>query len=59
MSFIPTISLPSNALSFAFKRRFGPSDKLRLVISSILLCNFYSFVLVTSVEFMIHLLSES
>ncbi|XP_062090149.1 outer envelope pore protein 37, chloroplastic [Humulus lupulus] len=28
MSFIPAISLPSNALSFAFKRRFGPSDKL-------------------------------
>ncbi|KAK9947265.1 hypothetical protein M0R45_002899 [Rubus argutus] len=28
MSFIPTVSLPSNALSFAFKRRFGPSDKL-------------------------------
>lgn len=30
MSFIPSISLPSNALSFAFKRRFSPSDKLRL-----------------------------
>lgn len=29
MSFIPSISLPSNALSFAFKRQFGPSDKLR------------------------------
>lgn len=28
LSFIPSISLPSNALSFAFKRRFGPSDKL-------------------------------
>ncbi|XP_059448793.1 outer envelope pore protein 37, chloroplastic [Corylus avellana] len=28
MSFIPSISLPSNAFSFAFKRRFGPSDKL-------------------------------
>ncbi|GFY81266.1 chloroplast outer envelope protein 37 [Actinidia rufa] len=28
MAFIPSISLPSNALSFAFKRRFGPSDKL-------------------------------
>ncbi|KAI5670059.1 hypothetical protein M9H77_19912 [Catharanthus roseus] len=28
MSFIPSISLPSNELSFAFKRRFGPSDKL-------------------------------
>ncbi|XP_023529303.1 outer envelope pore protein 37, chloroplastic [Cucurbita pepo subsp. pepo] len=28
LSFIPKISLPSNALSFAFKRRFGPSDKL-------------------------------
>ncbi|OUZ99291.1 hypothetical protein BVC80_717g10 [Macleaya cordata] len=28
VSFIPRISLPSNALSFAFKRRFGPSDKL-------------------------------
>ncbi|GAB4858954.1 Outer envelope pore protein 37, chloroplastic, variant 2 [Ancistrocladus abbreviatus] len=28
MSFIPSISLPSNALSFAFKRQFGPSDKL-------------------------------
>ncbi|THG12744.1 hypothetical protein TEA_006692 [Camellia sinensis var. sinensis] len=29
MAFIPNLSLPSNALSFAFKRRFGPSDKLR------------------------------
>ncbi|KAG2309602.1 hypothetical protein Bca52824_029350 [Brassica carinata] len=28
LSFIPTISLPSNAASFAFKRRFSPSDKL-------------------------------
>ncbi|KAJ8493742.1 hypothetical protein OPV22_015463 [Ensete ventricosum] len=28
MSFIPSISLPSNALSFAFKRRFSLSDKL-------------------------------
>ncbi|KAK9082575.1 hypothetical protein Scep_029046 [Stephania cephalantha] len=28
MSFIPSISLPSNVVSFAFKRRFGPSDKL-------------------------------
>ncbi|CAL5391450.1 unnamed protein product [Camellia sinensis] len=28
MAFIPNLSLPSNALSFAFKRRFGPSDKL-------------------------------
>ena len=28
MAFIPSISLPSNAMSFAFKRRFGPSDKL-------------------------------
>ncbi|KAL5577631.1 hypothetical protein UlMin_019330 [Ulmus minor] len=28
ISFIPTISLPSNALSFAFKRRFGSLDKL-------------------------------
>ncbi|XVE58314.1 hypothetical protein DITRI_Ditri04bG0160500 [Diplodiscus trichospermus] len=28
MTFIPSISLPSNALSFAFKRRFSPSDKL-------------------------------
>ncbi|KNA09627.1 hypothetical protein SOVF_151870 [Spinacia oleracea] len=28
MSFIPSISLPSNAVSLAFKRRFGPSDKL-------------------------------
>ncbi|KAK6914437.1 hypothetical protein RJ641_021758 [Dillenia turbinata] len=27
MSFIPSITLPSNALSFAFKRRFSPSDK--------------------------------
>ncbi|KAL8195944.1 hypothetical protein R6Q57_024944 [Mikania cordata] len=26
-TFIPTISLPSNALSFSFKRRFSPSDK--------------------------------
>ncbi|MFQ6632786.1 hypothetical protein Gotur_012122, partial [Gossypium turneri] len=30
LSFIPSISLPSNAVSFAFKRRFSPSDKLRL-----------------------------
>ncbi|CAK9182273.1 unnamed protein product [Ilex paraguariensis] len=28
MAFIPHISLPSNSLSFAFKRQFGPSDKL-------------------------------
>ncbi|XP_043706979.1 outer envelope pore protein 37, chloroplastic [Telopea speciosissima] len=28
MSFIPSFSLPSNVASFAFKRRFGPSDKL-------------------------------
>ncbi|KAI9126720.1 hypothetical protein K1719_002316 [Acacia pycnantha] len=28
MSFIPSLSLPSNALSFAFKRRFGPPNKL-------------------------------
>ncbi|XP_022738538.1 outer envelope pore protein 37, chloroplastic-like isoform X2 [Durio zibethinus] len=28
MSFIPSILLPSNAVSFAFKRRFSPSDKL-------------------------------
>ncbi|KAH7681191.1 hypothetical protein IHE45_05G044000 [Dioscorea alata] len=28
MSFIPSITLPSNAPSFAFKRRFSPSDKL-------------------------------
>ncbi|KAG4929110.1 hypothetical protein AAZX31_17G000700 [Glycine max] len=28
ISFLPILSLPSNALSFAFKRRFGPSDKL-------------------------------
>ncbi|XP_057957085.1 outer envelope pore protein 37, chloroplastic [Malania oleifera] len=28
MSFIPSISLPSNSLSFAFKRQFSPSDKL-------------------------------
>ncbi|XLU43013.1 hypothetical protein S245_037827 [Arachis hypogaea] len=28
MSFIPTLSVPSNALSFAFKRRLTPSDKL-------------------------------
>ncbi|CAH1449128.1 unnamed protein product [Lactuca virosa] len=27
-TFIPSISLPSNALSFSFKRRFSPSDKL-------------------------------
>lgn len=32
LSFIPSISLPSNALSFAIKRRFGPSDKLRFEI---------------------------
>ena len=30
LSFIPSVSLPSNVFSFAFKRRFGPSDKLRL-----------------------------
>ncbi|KAJ6420408.1 hypothetical protein OIU84_027865 [Salix udensis] len=28
VSFIPSISLPSNALSFAFKRHFTPSNKL-------------------------------
>ncbi|KAJ1400421.1 hypothetical protein SESBI_29628 [Sesbania bispinosa] len=28
MSFHPILSLPSNALAFAFKRRLGPSDKL-------------------------------
>ncbi|PKI74994.1 hypothetical protein CRG98_004766 [Punica granatum] len=28
MSFIPSISLPSNALSFAFKRRFDSNNKL-------------------------------
>lgn len=28
MSFIPSISLPSNAVSVAFKRRFSPKDKL-------------------------------
>ncbi|KAF6162344.1 hypothetical protein GIB67_008473 [Kingdonia uniflora] len=28
LAFIPSISLPSNAMSFAFKRRFSPSDKL-------------------------------
>ncbi|KAH1075328.1 hypothetical protein J1N35_027656 [Gossypium stocksii] len=28
MSFIPSISVPSNAVSFAFKRRLSPSDKL-------------------------------
>ncbi|WOL00395.1 outer envelope pore protein 37, chloroplastic isoform X2 [Canna indica] len=28
MSFIPSISLPSNAVSLAFKRRFSPADKL-------------------------------
>ncbi|KAK9067248.1 hypothetical protein SSX86_014574 [Deinandra increscens subsp. villosa] len=28
MTFIPSISLPSNALAFSFKRRFSPSDKL-------------------------------
>lgn len=28
LSFIPSISLPSNALSFAFKRRFSPHNKL-------------------------------
>jgi len=39
LSFIPSISLPSNAASFAFKRRFSPSDKLRLVAS---LCPLYS-----------------
>ncbi|GFZ10632.1 chloroplast outer envelope protein 37 [Actinidia rufa] len=33
MVFIPSISLPSNALSFAFKRRFGPSDKLRTMLN--------------------------
>ncbi|KAG6408445.1 hypothetical protein SASPL_131457 [Salvia splendens] len=32
MTFIPSLSLPSNALSIAFKRRFSPSDKLRLTI---------------------------
>ncbi|KAK4421934.1 Outer envelope pore protein 37, chloroplastic [Sesamum alatum] len=28
LTFVPSISLPSNALSCAFKRRFSPSDKL-------------------------------
>ncbi|KAL8482726.1 hypothetical protein ACS0TY_025682 [Phlomoides rotata] len=28
MTFIPSISLPSNAISCAFKRRFSPSDKM-------------------------------
>ncbi|CAN6335829.1 unnamed protein product [Urochloa humidicola] len=28
ISFIPSISLPSNSLSFAFKRQLTPSDKL-------------------------------
>ncbi|XP_020106946.1 outer envelope pore protein 37, chloroplastic isoform X1 [Ananas comosus] len=28
LSFIPSVTLPSNALSFALKRRFSPSDKL-------------------------------
>ncbi|CAI9777073.1 unnamed protein product [Fraxinus pennsylvanica] len=28
LTFIPSISLPSNALSCAFKRRYSPSDKL-------------------------------
>ncbi|WOH15147.1 hypothetical protein DCAR_0934684 [Daucus carota subsp. sativus] len=28
MSFIPSISLPSNTLSLAFKRQYSPSDKL-------------------------------
>lgn len=28
MAFIPSISLPSNTVSIAFKRRFSPSDKL-------------------------------
>lgn len=28
MSFIPSVSLPSNAVSVAFKRRFTPADKL-------------------------------
>jgi hypothetical protein len=45
MSFIPSISLPSNAFSFAFKRQFGPSDKLRLeaLPLSLYLLNFFSF----------------
>ncbi|KAJ6817834.1 outer envelope pore protein 37, chloroplastic isoform X2 [Iris pallida] len=28
LTFIPSVSLPANALSFAFKRRFSPADKL-------------------------------
>ncbi|KAG0504020.1 hypothetical protein HPP92_004092 [Vanilla planifolia] len=28
LSFIPSVNLPSNSLSVAFKRRFNPSDKL-------------------------------
>lgn len=41
MSFTPSISLPSNALSVAFKRRYSPSDKLRYAISSfpLTICN--------------------
>lgn len=45
LSFIPKVSLPSNALSFAFKRRFGPSDKLRLgfkICKRCLIVNSYS-----------------
>lgn len=35
MSFIPSISLPSNTLSLAFKRRYSPSDKLRCALFSL------------------------
>jgi len=34
MSFLPILSLPSNDLSFAFKRRFGLSDKLRFELTT-------------------------
>lgn len=29
LTLVPSVSLPSNAVSVDFKRRFGPSDKLR------------------------------
>ncbi|XP_066327899.1 outer envelope pore protein 37, chloroplastic-like isoform X2 [Miscanthus floridulus] len=30
LTLVPSVSLPSNAVSIGFKRRFGPSDKLRI-----------------------------
>lgn len=59
LSFHPVFSLPSNALTFAFKRQLGPSDKLRLghllesspFISPLLLLLSHSFLLILGVGY--------